>query len=52
MTFRNELPGGTPTVRDVKKTQRERFGSRFAITVINGTSALHSAIVWSLSEPK
>ena len=20
MTFRNELPGGTPTVRDVKKT--------------------------------
>jgi len=44
MTFRNELSGGTPTVRDFEKTWRERFGSRFAITVINGTSALHSAM--------
>ncbi|SVB94505.1 uncharacterized protein METZ01_LOCUS247359, partial [marine metagenome] len=44
MTLRNELSGGTSTVRDFEETWRKRFGSRFAITVINGTSALHSAM--------
>ena len=44
MTLRNELSGGTPTVREFEETWRKRFDSRFAITVINGTSALHSAM--------
>ena len=44
MTARNELSGGTPTVREFEAAWRERVGSRFAISVINGTSAFHSAM--------
>ena len=44
MTLRNELSGGTPTVRQFEALWRERFGCKFAITVINGTSALHSTM--------
>ena len=44
MALGNELSGGTQTVRDFEAMWRERHGTRFAITVINGTSALHSAM--------
>jgi perosamine synthetase len=44
MTLRNELSGGTPVVREFEKTWRERFGVRFAISVINGTAAIYSAL--------
>jgi len=44
MTLRNELSGGTPVVREFEKMWRERHGTRFAITTMNGTSALHSAM--------
>jgi len=43
MTRRNELSGGTPVVRAFEKTWREWVGTRFAITTVNGTSALYSA---------
>lgn len=43
MTLRNELSGGTPIVREFEAMWRERHGTRFAITTMNGTSALHSA---------
>lgn len=43
MTRRNELSGGTPTVREFEKQWREWIGTRFAISVMNGTSALYSA---------
>jgi dTDP-4-amino-4,6-dideoxygalactose transaminase len=44
MTLRNELSGGTPVVREFERMWRERHGTRFAISVINGTAALHSAM--------
>ena len=44
MTLRNELSGGTPIVREFEQTWRERHGTRFAISVINGTSAIHRAM--------
>ena len=37
MTLRNELSGGTPVVREFERQWREKFGVRFAISVINGT---------------
>ncbi len=43
MTRRNELSGGTPEVREFEQAWRESIGSRFAVTVMNGTSALYSA---------
>jgi dTDP-4-amino-4,6-dideoxygalactose transaminase len=43
MTLRNELSGGTPTVREFEATWREWTGSKYAITVTNGTMALYSA---------
>ncbi len=43
MTLRNELSGGTPTVREFERTWREWTGSKYAITVANGTMALYSA---------
>jgi dTDP-4-amino-4,6-dideoxygalactose transaminase len=43
MTLRNELSGGTPTVRAFERTWREWTGSKYAITVTNGTIALYSA---------
>ncbi len=43
MTLRNELSGGTPVVRDFEKTWREWIGSKYAITVGNGSISLYSA---------
>jgi len=43
MTRRNELSGGTPTVRAFEARWREWIGSRFCVTTVNGTSALFSA---------
>jgi len=43
MTRRNELSGGTPVVREFENQWREWIGSKFAVTVVNGTSALYSA---------
>ncbi len=44
MTLRNELSGGTQVVRDFEAEWRRRVGARYAITTMNGTSALHSAM--------
>jgi len=43
MTRRNELSGGTPTVRAFEEQWRQWIGTRFAVTVVNGSSALYSA---------
>ena len=43
MTLRNELSGGTPVIRDFEKTWRQWVGSKYAITVSNGSMALYSA---------
>ncbi|MCX5757720.1 MAG: DegT/DnrJ/EryC1/StrS family aminotransferase, partial [Candidatus Hydrogenedentes bacterium] len=43
MTRRNELSGGTPVVRDFEQVWREWIGTKFAVSVVNGTSALYSA---------
>lgn len=43
MTRRNELSGGTPVVREFETLWREWIGTRFCVSVINGTSALYSA---------
>ena len=44
MTLRNELSGGTPTVREFEKIWRQWIGSKYAITVTNGSMALYSAL--------
>lgn len=43
MTLRNELSGGTPVVREFEKQWRDLIGTKYAITVMNGTAALFSA---------
>ena len=43
MTRRNELSGGTPVVREFERAWREWIGSKYAISVMNDTSALYSA---------
>lgn len=43
MTSRNELSGGTRVVREFEREWRETIGTRYAVTVMNGTSALYSA---------
>ena len=43
MTRRNELSGGTQTVRDFESRWREWSGLKHAITTCNGSSALYSA---------
>lgn len=43
MTRRNELSGGTPIVRDFERRWREFTQTKYAITTVNGTSALYSA---------
>jgi len=43
MTLRNELSGGTPVVREFEQQWREKIGTKYAITVINGTASLFSA---------
>jgi len=44
MTLRNELSGGTPVVREFEKEWREMVGTKYAITVMNGTSSLYSGM--------
>jgi dTDP-4-amino-4,6-dideoxygalactose transaminase len=44
MALRNELSGGTPIVREFERIWRQRFGSKYAITVNNGTMSLYSAM--------
>lgn len=43
MTRRNELSGGTPTVREFEEKWRKWTGLKHAITVMNGSSALYCA---------
>ena len=43
MTLRNELSGGTPTVREFEKQWRQWVGSKYSISVMNGTTSLYSA---------
>jgi dTDP-4-amino-4,6-dideoxygalactose transaminase len=43
MALRNELSGGTPVVREFEKEWREAIGTKYAITVMNGTASLFSA---------
>ena len=43
MTRNNELSGGTPTVRAFEERWREWIGSKYCVSVMNGTSALYSA---------
>ena len=44
MTLRNELSGASPTVQEFERTWCERHQTRFALSLINGTAALHSAM--------
>jgi len=44
MTLRNELSGGTPVVREFEAEWRKFSGRQHAITTINGTAALYSAM--------
>ena len=43
MAARNELSGGTPIVREFEQEWRETIGTKYAITVMNGTASLYSA---------
>ncbi len=43
MALRNELSGGTEVVREFEATWREMTGCQYAVTTMNGTSALYSA---------
>ena len=44
MTARNELSGGTPLVREFEAAWKTFSGRKFALTTVNGTSALYSAM--------
>ena len=44
MTLRNELSGASPTVQEFERIWRERHQTRFALSLTNGTAALHSAM--------
>ena len=44
MTLRNELSGTSPIVQEFEQTWRERHQTRFALSLTNGTAALHSAM--------
>ena len=44
MTLRNELSGASPTVQAFEDMWRERHQTRFAISVVNGTAAIQSAM--------
>ena len=43
MALRNELSGGTPTVREFEEEFRAYHGTRFCLTTCNGSAALYSA---------
>jgi len=44
MTARNELSGGTPVVREFESAWKIFSGRKYALTTVNGTSALYSAM--------
>ncbi|MCG9133350.1 DegT/DnrJ/EryC1/StrS family aminotransferase [Candidatus Poribacteria bacterium] len=44
MTLRNELSGPSPTVQEFERTWCERHQTQFAVSLTNGTAALHSAM--------
>ena len=44
MTLRNELSGASPIVQEFERTWRERHQTRYALSLTNGTAALHSAM--------
>ena len=44
MTLRNELSGTSPTVQEFERVWSERHQTRFAVSLTNGTAALHSAM--------
>ncbi len=44
MTLRNELSGRSSTVTEFERTWRERHNTQFAVSLSNGTAALHSAM--------
>ena len=44
MTLRNELSGASPAVQEFEEMWRERHHTEYAITLINGTAAIHSAM--------
>ena len=43
MVERNELSGGTPIVREFEREWRELIGTKYALTTMNGSSALYCA---------
>ncbi len=43
MTLRNELSGGTPTVREFEEEFRKYHGTDYCLTTCNGSAALYSA---------
>ncbi len=44
MTLRNELSGTSPVVQEFERMWRERHQTQFAMSLINGTAAIHSAM--------
>ena len=44
MTLRNELSSGSSTVQEFERIWRERHQTQFAMSLTNGTAALHSAM--------
>lgn len=44
MTLRNELSGASPTVQEFERGWCERHQTEFAVSLTNGTAALHSAM--------
>lgn len=44
MTLRNELSSKSPIVQEFEKIWRERHQTQFALSLSNGTAALHSAM--------
>lgn len=44
MTLRNELSGASATVQEFERTWCERHQTEFALSLTNGTAALHSAM--------
>ncbi len=44
MTLRNELFGKSSTVEEFERVWRERHQTKFAMSLINGTAAIHSAM--------
>lgn len=44
MTLRNEISGASATVQEFERTWCERHQTQFALSLTNGTAALHSAM--------